>query len=1021
MRPLRLIIRAFGPYAGEQMLDFRQLGDRSLFLIHGPTGSGKTTILDAICFALYGDTSGAERDGKQMRSDNADPSLLTEVTFEFSRGSEAYRVTRRPEQERSKKRGGGTTVERAQATLWRRTELGDDAEEGYVLATQWNAVTEEIERLFGFRSDQFRQVVILPQGQFRRLLVANSREREEIFEALFGTETYRRIEEALKEAAKEIVNQIRDAQQRQQVILQQAEVDSIENLESRLEESNARLSEIEGRLDELRQAEKSAQEHLNEGKQILEKIQKLNEAETALQSLEKRRDEFAIQREMLDRARKAVTLVEVEASLKQRVKEANDTAEKVADAQKFRQQAALTQVETERALAREKEREHERDEASQQLTRLNDLTTTVEELDKLKRGLEGVKQEVVARTQEHDEAKRVLEDCKGLLEKKQTARTEAERFTLQIESIERASQEISRAVDQRRRLEKLQKDFSGQEKTYQQGHAALEEKEQTFMKTRKALTVMETIWLEGQATILAERLVPGAPCPVCGSTEHPAPGRSGRELPTETVVKEQRKKVQALESDLNHLRKRDADQRPAIAQLRSQVESLEEGLGALKDETLSKLEPRVRETKDALARAEAAKVRIPSLDTELQQLKNQEATLKAQLDSAQERLQQAILQQERTQVVVSEREAGVPESLRDLHALQNAQKQVSDRVQSLKQAFEKAQRQANEANQAWAACHAALEAAEEAASMAQNHVDAQRQGFIESLQEAGFKDEADFQAAKRSHREIEQLDEEIRRFESDLEVTRDRLEHARKEAEALQAPDIERLESAATAAKKNLEAIIQQQARLVEQRYQMDKWRHDLRQGVIQLESQNTQYEVMGTMAEVAGGKNKHGITFQRFVLAALLDDVLLVASKRFQMMSQGRFSLQRARERADQRTAGGLDLEVYDTYTGTARAVSTLSGGESFMASLALALGLGDVVQSYSGGIRLDTMFIDEGFGSLDPEALGQAIQTLVEVQQGGRLVGIISHVPELKERIDVRLQVETDRNGRSVARFVI
>lgn len=1021
MRPLRLMMRAFGPYAGEQMLDFRRLGDRSLFLIHGPTGSGKTTILDAICFALYGDTSGAERDGKQMRSDNADPSLLTEVTFDFSLGSDLYRVTRRPEQERPKRRGGGTTIEQPQAALWQRTGLVDDEEEGQVITAQWKRVTEEIERLFGFQSDQFRQVVMLPQGQFRRLLTANSREREDILEALFRTEIYRRIEEALKESAREIVNHVKETQHRQQVILQQARVDSIEELDTRREELAARVVEIEGRLDRLRHAEESAQERLNEGRQVLEKIQKLHEAESAFQTLEQRRDGFAVKRKTLDRARKAATLVEVEASLKQRLTEATAAAENVANARKSLQHAERTRSEAERALAGEKEREHERDQAGQQLTRLNDLTATVEELDKLRRELAAADQEVAARTQEYAHLKESLAEGQRRFEEKQTARAEADKRALQVESFHQAIQTAGRAVDHRRRLEEARKKLAGETKTSQQLSAALKEKEQALWQERGALTAMETIWLEGQAAILAERLVPGAPCPVCGSTEHPAPARSDRELPTEAAVKEQRRQVQALESEVSTARTKEANQRTAIAQLQSQIESLEESLGELKDEPLSKLEARVRAAKEALTQAEAAQQQIPRLDAELQQLKQQEATLKTQLDSADERLKQAILRRERAQAVVSEREAGVPENLRTLPALAHAQKQTANRLQSLREALEKIQQQANEANQAWAECKAALKAAEDAAAMAQTRGEAQRQGFVRSLQEAGFKDEADFQAAKRGNREIEHLDEEIRRFGSDWEVARDRLERARTETETLQAPDIEALERAATEAKKNREEVIQQHARLVEQRHQIDRWLDDLRHSASQLESLQKQYEVMGTMAEVAGGKNKHGITFQRFVLSALLDDVLLLASKRFRMMSQGRFSLQRARQRADQRTAGGLDLEVYDTYTGTTRSVSTLSGGESFMASLALALGLADVVQSYAGGIRLETIFIDEGFGTLDPEALDQAIQMLVGLQQGGRLVGIISHVPELKERIDVRLQVETDRNGRSVARFVV
>jgi exonuclease SbcC len=436
---------------------------------------------------------------------------------------------------------------------------------------------------------------------------------------------------------------------------------------------------------------------------------------------------------------------------------------------------------------------------------------------------------------------------------------------------------------------------------------------------------------------------------------------------------------------------------------------------------LSKLDARVRETSDDLNRAKSAQQKLSLLDADIERLTEQGTALKTKLDEAEQMVQRAIVQQERAVAIVSEREAALPDSLRDRHALARAQQQAADRVRALKEAFEKAEQQANATSEAEAKCRAALEAAENTARAAERQGEAQREKFAAGLREAGFESETEFHAAKRSNAEIKQLDEEIRRFEGDLQAARQRVERAQQEAENLTAPDIKALEHAADTAKRHLEQVVQEKAALVERRRQIDTWLDDLSQGRSQLESLQTRYDVVGAISEVANGKNRHGITFQRFVLSALLDDVLLVASKRLQMMSRGRFQLQRARERADQRTAGGLDLETFDTYTGTTRPISNLSGGESFLASLALALGLADVVQSYSGGIHLETIFIDEGFGSLDPEALDLALRTLIDLQQGGRLVGIISHVPELKERIDARLEVSTDKLGRSTARFVV
>jgi DNA repair protein SbcC/Rad50 len=246
------------------------------------------------------------------------------------------------------------------------------------------------------------------------------------------------------------------------------------------------------------------------------------------------------------------------------------------------------------------------------------------------------------------------------------------------------------------------------------------------------------------------------------------------------------------------------------------------------------------------------------------------------------------------------------------------------------------------------------------------------------------------------------------------------MERAQQAARDLMAPDIEELDKAFQKAKDNLEGGIKAETALNEQFKQLNGWLEGLRKVVHELESLEAHYAVTGRIADVANGRNHSGMTFQRFVLAALLDDVLIAASERLKLMSKGRFHLQRTTVRGDRRAAAGLDLEVYDTYTGTTRPVNTLSGGESFLASLALALGLADVVQAYAGGIRLDTIFVDEGFGSLDPEALDLAFRALVDLQHGGRLVGIISHVPELKERIDVRLEVTRTQRG-SLASFVV
>ena len=1020
MRPVQLALHAFGPYAAQQVLDFRQLGDRTFFLIHGPTGAGKTTILDAMCFALYGETSGGERDARQMRSDFAEPTIPTEVTFDFALGTEVYRVTRSPQQERPKRRGAGTTTIAPRATLWRRTGPAGSAQQGSVLASQWGKVTEAIERLLGFRSDQFRQVVMLPQGQFRRLLLANSQERQQIFETLFRTEIYRHIEEALREAAKAVAEAIKDRRRRRDLLLEQASAKSPEELLERRTQLETHVANMQARVEELRQLEATAQQRLTAGYQVVQKINERDEAEAALQALENRQEAFAAEQIGLDQARKAVMLLDAERELRRSTTEAEEAQQQLMDAQAALAEAHAAMEQAAQAFAQQQACEHERQDTRQYLGRLEELTAKVQELEQTKEMLAAAEREVTQLGHGRQALQSALEECQRTIEEKFKALTEVQRVAAHIEVYRMALQEAQRLGQQRQHLAALQKQLSLANQQLHKVRGRLVEAEDTFSRARQNLEALETAWLEGQAAILAQQLIPGVPCPVCGSTEHPSLARSDHELPSEAALKKIRAEVERLEAARDELRNAEAEQAKLVIELESNVKAILELLGAHHHQEVAVLESRIQAAQAALALTERAQAQVAVLTEEVQRLKGGEAQTRQRLTAVEAHLHDASGRRAAAQAVLEERVSGLPEHVHDLKSLIQSKAEAEARLQALKEAFEAAQQEVNRAREHLVACETALRSTAEGAEKTQRRVDALRVEFDARLQMAGFANEASFQAAKRSPAEIDHLEEAIRRFEGELRGARDRFERACQAAASLVPPDIQTLEHASKQAKADLETALKAETMLIGQLQQIDAWLQGLRDTARGLQALEVQYTVSGRIAEVANGHNTHGITFQRFVLAALLDDVLVAASERLRTMSRRRFSLQRATARADRRMAGGLDLEVYDTYTGTTRAVSTLSGGESFLASLALALGLADVVQAYAGGIRLDTIFVDEGFGSLDPEALDLAFRALVDLQQGGRLVGIISHVPELKERIDVRLEVIPAQRG-SVTRFVI
>ncbi|MBI4587116.1 MAG: SMC family ATPase [Planctomycetes bacterium] len=1020
MRPLRLQLSAFGPYAGEQVVDFSQLNGRSFFLIHGATGAGKTTLLDALCFALYGVSSGLERQAKALRSDLADPNLPTAVTFDFALGNEVYRVHRAPEQERPKKRGPGMTALPAQATLWRRTGAAEGQADGTVVASRWDKVTEAVERLIGLHSDQFRQVILIPQGEFRQLLTASSKERQEILEVLFQAAAYRRIEEALKESAREVSDQLKDAERRRQILLEQAAAKAVEEIEARKLEKSGLLDSSRGQRQALEARELEVHHRVLQARQVLEKIRERDEALLALQALEKHRGEFEAARKELERARQASLLLEAEANLKYRAEEARDAAGRLEKLEGGREELRQEKRKAGERLAGEEIRTKEREEARREIHRLEELAAKAGDLERLRASCRELEASVRQLAEDRDRAQKALLDGEVGLEKKKAELVQAEKTALGLESHKAALEEARRRLGLRRRLEEARGELKPAQEKLAAARSREEAAERAFREARGRLELLKRAWEEGQAAILARQLEAGKPCPVCGSPHHPAPAAGGQDLPSEAALKKGEEELAALESDREARRRAPQELQTRLDRLLAEAAALEQSLGAAAAADLAALERQVRELEGAVKAAEEALVSAASSKIEIERLKREQIQQKSSLEESGGRLQAKEAETLRAQAVLEEREGELPEGLRSLETLSQAKSQAEQRSEGLEKALQAAQREAKKAGEDLAASEATCREAKGRAEEAERRLAQTRADFDARREQAGFADFSSYEAARRSPPEIARLEESIQRYFQNLHAAGERAQRAREAAGGLAAPDLEGLEREEKKLKEETAGLHQREAALLEQLKQIDQWLNELKKNQGQLEALERRYQAVGGLAEVANGKNPQGITFQRFVLAAMLDDVLIAASERLRLMSRGRFTLQRALERADQRAAFGLDLEVFDAYTGTARGVATLSGGESFLASLSLALGLADAVQSYSGGTYLETLFIDEGFGTLDPESLELALRALIDLQKGGRLVGIISHVPELKERIDARLEVMPGKKG-STARFVV
>jgi DNA repair protein SbcC/Rad50 len=1011
MKALRLEISAFGPYAGRQIFDFRELGDSAFFLIHGPTGSGKSTILDGICHALYGDnTAGGERNAAEMRSQHAAADTLTEAVFEFAMGSVQYRVRRVPEQWRPKKRGEGYTMQQPEAALYR---LTPDAGRETPLASGVKGVNEEIERILGFNRDQFRQVVVLPQGRFRDFLSADTKGREKILELLFRTVRYRDIQDALKAAAKQISSDYETLRQREQMILAGEDAENREALENRRREMEAEAAK-RAEERELRSAkEKAAFQALEKGRRDAAKLGELAEAEKGLAPLEKQRETMRVKEQELEKAKKAAALRDAEENRNRRRREAAD-ARKTREAKEEALKGAA-----EKAAAAQKKLEGEigkagkRENAAREKERLRALAERSGELAAARKAREEAaaarrktgaardckKQQLAAAG---EEIQKITETRAALAEpaaRREALRNAAERARTrlaQYNAIAKAEAELAPLREQLARLEERLAAI-GRELGAACAH----------------LSEVETAWRAGRAVALAHALEAGKPCPVCGSKEHPAPAVSASAPPSDADLEAARAALEILRKKEEKTVKETAALREKNAALEAVLKARIEEAGEAAGQKRETLEAALRAAAADLEKAEKAAQQHEDLEKALNAAKEKENTLRAAVEELSETAAEAERAAAAREAVYAEQVSGIPEALLDPETLQKALADAEARVTAMTEALEKARSNAEASRATRADAESALRAAREAEEAARKQARAAAEHFDRRIGEAGFDEEAVYQAALMDETAAEETAYMLRQWQDRIAAARARRERAAVEARGLAAPAVTQLESASEEARQATLACAEAQTALKNRIQDLVNKIGDLDATAQKREALDAQYREVGEIAETAAGNNRLNLSFQRFVLASRLDDVLAAASVRLDRMSQGRYVLHRTEKSRDERRAGGLDLEVFDSYTGEKRPVSTLSGGEGFLASLALALGLADVVQSYAGGIRLDTLFVDEGFGSLDPESLDHAVETLMHLRRDGRIVGIISHVPALKERIDVRLEIERGRGG--------
>lgn len=1036
MRPLKLTIKAFGPYAETEVIDFTELGNRTMFVISGKTGAGKTTIFDAISYAIYGKASGEDRNGPELRSQFAKDDLLTEVSLDFSLRGKVYSITRSPQQLKPKEKGDGYTSIGAKAELY----MWDAEGEKKLLASKINDVEEKIKEIMLIDANQFRQILMIPQGEFRKLLTSDSKDKELILQRLFHTQLYKMVEDKLKEEANELKKSVEEQVQARNEAIRR--IQAVTNDELReyvaagsdndtiimplLTAEIAGMGELLGQLSEELKEKVKQQDSLKgmlfEAEETLKQLQKKEELKEKKALLESQVDWFLEKERQVQRAQKAAILAKQEELCHRLKSELDRLNANLATLKAEVGNLTSLKAQSEMSLQIEIEREADRQTAQEEVNRLVNMKEDVYSFASLMKEVAKVETSLQTARNNQVTTDRNLELTEQQLKLLQQQKEEIEKG--QLAFVEN-KQLIEKLQSELERLDKFENLLGRHHKAKQELQIITGRYENTAARFQDAKALVEELeqkWLHGQASLLAAQLHEGEACPVCGSEHHPVKAvLHDGSVPSEEDMKAAKaqaakwEKEKSLdEAKLYQCQSAENTQRETVEEVLKEIrgyraEFSEPDLPLLKSELLAEKNS-LQETQRKLAE------KMNKLDLVKRELGNQELE-KQKLQKAIQLLGNEVseltVQYTEKKTILTRMMNTIPENLRSESAYEKALAISKNCYDALIKQLEEAQRHLQSVNAKLAAESARLQDAEKHFDSKQQELTTEREIFKNNLVEQGFENYNVYHASKLSEAVIRGLEAEIRGFREELRSVSDRLNELTEKLMNVKTPDVDGL--------KNELAIIDSEIAALNRNYtDLFVKKRDNEEIFNRVEKLNEnmkvleeRYKLIGHLYEITKGQNSFRITFERYVLAAFLDDILQEANHRLKKMTSGRFQLLRKTDRAKGNAQSGLELLVFDQYTGQERHVKTLSGGESFKASLSLALGLADVVQNYAGGVSLETMFIDEGFGTLDPESLEQAIEALMDIQSSGRLVGIISHVPELKERIDARLEVIAGQAG--------
>lgn len=914
MKPIKLTMSAFGPYAYKEVVDFSLMGDKGVYLITGDTGAGKTMIFDAIVYALYGEASGEYRGVDSLRSKYANSETETYVELIFCYGGKEYRVKRSPEYERAKTRGEGTTIKKAEAELI----LPDGR-----VVTKVSEVDEEIKTVIGIDRGQFLQIAMIAQGEFIKLLQSTTDERKKIFRKLFKTQLYQTLQDKLKRASLDL----NDKRTQLEFSINQY----FKGLAFSLCEQDENLLEIkEGKLP--------FEDALTLIASLIEKDKdSYKNAQAELSETEKKLAEINLKQGKAEERLKVQKVLEIS---KEELKKEEETYLELASTFK-EEEKKLSAVEE--LSAKKLKLEGELDEYDVVDGLSNEITLLSQKVDINTQSVQSLNEKKIRTSKELESLKEELNGLSTVGELKEKLTSEISVKEQKKKELIELANLVKQFMDGEKELLLLQEEYKKLANLEEEETAKYEEEYRLF--------------LNEQAGIIAEKLEEGKPCPVCGATVHPKLALKPKNAPSEEELKASKQKSENARERVKDKSEECATKRASIEGLKAQIE---------------------KEAKEHFQEVSIGNVK-EKIELEFNSLKEGISKLNGELEIVKEKVER----RDKITKAIPDSEKGLDETLKDISDKEKEGAKLSATLS------EKEKLQAEK--------RAKLKFLNKAAAESE----------IERLVKAVSEIKESYERAEKSLRESERKLEGYKATIKNLNEQLKGVDEIDGESVISEKETLTNRKSELNSAMENLHLQISTNLEIL----------NNVKSKAEELKKVESEYVELRELSNTANGTvtSKDKIMLETYIQMNYFDRIISRANSRLMFMSGGQYELKRRKEAENRQSQSGLDLDVIDHHNGSIRPANSLSGGESFKATLSLALGLSDEIQSSAGGIKLDSMFIDEGFGSLDERSVELAMTAFNSLTEGNRLVGIISHVSQLQSRIEKQIVVTKDVNGVS------